>query len=187
MNPRLLNLLNGKEDIYPHLLEEKFPRVFNKLLELWRTPDIDVYLQDLMMDKRGGDRAGFPPEAAMEIIRLSNFLYEVRNAGKSVQAWDDVPDYKRRELERIGYEFSSAGLMKSVEDNNQDAVQVFLSCGVDLEVRDERNWTPLMAAAFNGNEAFAKLLIKCGARVTTQDKNGYSPLHWAAYNGHVEL
>jgi ankyrin repeat protein len=187
MNPRLLNLLDGKEDIYPHLLEEKFPRVFNKLLELWQTPDIDVYLQDLMMDKRGGDRAGFPPDAAMEIIHLSNFLYEMRNAGKAVQAWDDVPDYKRRELERIGYEFSSAGLMKSVEDNNQDAVQVFLSCGVDLEVRDERNWTPLMAAAFNGNEAFARLLIKCGARVTTQDKNGYSPLHWAAYNGHVDL
>jgi hypothetical protein len=187
MNQRLFNLLNGDNDLYPHLLEEKFPRVFNKLLELWQTPHIDVYLQDLMVDKRTGDRQGFPPDAAMEIIRLSNYLHELRNAGKEVQAWDDVPEYKRHELERFGYDFTAQGLMKSVEDNNQDAVQIFLSCGVDLEVRDDRNWTPLMAAAFNGNDEFAKLLIKCGARVTTQDKNGYTPLHWAAYNGHVDL
>lgn len=187
MNPRLFNLLDGKKDIYPHLLEERFPRVFNKLLELWQTPHIDVYLQDLMMDKRGGDRAGFPPDAAMEIIRLSNYLHALRNAGQEVKAWDDVPVYKRHELERFGYEFSARGLMKSIEDNNLDAVQVFLSCGVDLEVRDDRNWTPLMAAAFNGNQELAKLLIKCGSRVTTQDKNGYTPLHWAAYNGHVDV
>ncbi|MDO8988667.1 MAG: ankyrin repeat domain-containing protein [Sideroxyarcus sp.] len=187
MNPRLLSLLDGKEDLYPQILEERFPRVFNKLLELWQTPHIDVYLQDLMMDKRGGDREGFPPDAAMEIIRLGNFLHAMRNAGKEVQAWEDVPEYKRHELERIGYEFSSQGLMKSIEDNNQDAVQVFLSCGVDLEVRDDRNWTPLMAAAFNGNEELAKLLVKCGSRVSTQDKNGYTPLHWAAYNGHVDV
>ncbi len=187
MNPKLLASLNGDTDIYPHLLEEKFPRVFNKLLELWQTPHIDSYLQDLMVDKRAGNREGFPPEAATEIIRLSNFLYELRNAGKEAQAWEDIPEYKRHELERFGYEFTAKGLLKSIEDNNQNAVQLFLSCGVDLEVRDERNWTPLMVAAFNGNLEFAKLLIQCGARVSPRDKNGYTPLHWAAYNGHIDL
>ena len=187
MNERLLGLLNGNEDIYPCVLEERFPRVFGKLLELWQTPHIDGYLQDLMVDKRAGDRQGFPPDAAMEIIRLSNYLHELRNEGKEVQAWEDIPEYKRHELMRFGYEFSPNGLLKSVEDNNQNAIQVFLSCGVDLEVRDERNWTPLMVAAFNGNLPFAQLLIQCGARVTTRDKNGYTPLHWAAYNGHVDV
>jgi hypothetical protein len=187
MNQRLLNLLNGDEYLYPHLLEERFPRVFNKLLELWQTPHIEIYLQDLMMDNRAGNREGFPPDAAMEIIHLSNYLHELRNPGKEINAWDEVPEYKRHELEQFGYEFNGLGLIKSVEDNNQNAIQVFLSCGVDLEVRDDRNWTPLMVAAFNGNEEFAKLLIKCGARVSTQDKNGYTPLHWAAYNGHVNM
>jgi uncharacterized protein len=187
MNPRLLNLLNDDQELYPNLLEEKYPRVFNKLLELWQTPHIDAYLQDLMMDKRGGDREGFLPDAAMEIIRLSNYLHQLHSAGKEVQAWDDIPVYKRNEIESFGYAFTGQGLIKSVDDNHHDAVQVFLSCGVDLEVRDERNWTPLMVSAFNGNEEFAKLLIKCGARVTTRDKNGYTPLHWAAYNGHVNL
>lgn len=187
MNPRLLNLLNGNEDIYPHLLEAKFPRVFNKLLELWQTPHIESYLQDLMVDKRAGDRQGFPPEAASEIIRLSNFVYEMNNAGKVAQAWDDIPDYKRHEVERLGYEFSSKGLLKSVEDGNRDAVQLFMTCGMDLEARDDRNWTPLTVAAFNGRLELAQLLIQCGSRVTAMDKNGYTPLHWAAYNGHIDV
>ena len=177
MDKRLLNLLNGDETIYPHVLEERFPRVFGKLLELWETKHIDAYLQDLMVDKRGGDRAGFPPEAAEEIIRLSNYLDSLHNTNKVTNAWEDIPEYKRHEIERFGYDFSPQGLLKSVEDGNHDAVQVFLSCGVNLEVRDERNWTPLMISSFNGNEEFALLLIKCGARISTRDKNGYTPLH----------
>ncbi len=187
MNPRLFNLLDGNEDVYPRLLEEKFPRVFNRLLDLWQTPQIETYLQDLMVDKRTGGRQGFPPEAAMEIIRLSNYLHEQNNADKNIKPWEDIPEYKREELEEMGYEFNARGLLKSVEDNNQGAIQVFLSCGFNLEVRDERNWTPLMVAAFNGNMEAALLLIECGARISTQDKNGYTPLHWAAYNGHIDM
>ncbi len=187
MNQTLLNLLNGNKDIYPHLLEANFPRVFSKLLELWQTPHIDSYLQDLLVDKRGGERAGFPPDAASEIIRLSNFIDEMRGPKKAASAWSDIPEYKREEVAAFGYEFSALGLLKSVDEGNQDAVHAFLNCGVDLEVRDERNWTPLMISAFNGNEEFALLLIKCGAKITARDKNGYAPLHWAAFNGYANV
>lgn len=187
MDTRLFKLLNRNESLYPYTLEEKFPRVFNKLLELWETEHIDVFLHDLMMDSRAGNRQGFPPETAMEIIRLGNYLDALRNKKKEGDAWDSVPQYKRNELEQFGYEFSAQGLLKSIEDNNHNAVQVFLSCGVDLEIRDDRNWTPLMVAAFNGNLDFTKLLVQCGARIETRDKNGYTPLHWAAYNGHVDV
>ena len=187
MTPRQLYKIIGNGKIYPHLLEEKFPRVFNKILELWQTPHIEAYLQDLLVDKRAGDRQGFPIEAAMEIMRLGNFIHEQRNTVKDIQAWEDIPEYKRNELLQFGYEYTANGLLKSVEDGNQSAVQVFLSCGIDLEVHDERNWTPLMIAAFNGNLEFAQLLVQCGARVNTRDKNGYTPLHWAAYNGHINV
>lgn len=187
MNQRLLNLLNGDESLYPFVLEERFPRVFNKLLELWQTEHIDEYLQDLMVDKRGGDRAGFPPEAAAEIIRLSNFLDRQHGIGKEGNVWDSIPDFKRQELFQLGYDFNASGLLRSVEEKNEDAIQIFLSCGVDLEIRDDRNWTPLMVAAFNGNLGFVQLLHKCGARLGTSDKNGYTPLHWAAYNGHTDV
>ncbi|MFH2134323.1 MAG: ankyrin repeat domain-containing protein [Pseudomonadota bacterium] len=187
MDTRLLMLLGNDKSLYPEVLEARFPRVFNKIVELMDTPHIDIYLQDLMVDKRSGDRAGFPPEAAAEIIRLSNYLDKLHGSDKKVGAWDEVPEYRRQELENLGYEFSPGGLIKSVEENNQDAVQVFLSSGVDLEVRDERHWTPLMISSFNGNEDFALLLIKCGAKITACDKNGYNPLHWAAFNGYSNV
>jgi len=187
MDQRLLKLLGSDDARYPHLLEAKFPRVFAKILELIETPHIETYLDDLMVDKRGGDRAGFPSEAAAEIIRLGNYLHAMSDQGKKVGAWDDVPQYKREEIERFGYEFTPQGLLKSVEENNQDAVHVFLSCGVDLEVRDERDWTPLMISSFNGNEEFALLLIKCGAKIAARDRNGYTPLHWAAFNGFANV
>jgi ankyrin repeat protein len=187
MDTRLLMLLGNDKLLYPEVLEARFSRVFNKIVELIETPHIDSYLQDLMVDKRTGDRAGFPPEAAAEIIRISNYLDKLHNADKKVGAWDDIPEYKRYEMERLGYEFSSAGLIKSIEDNNHNAVHEFLSCGVDLEARDERYWTPLMISSFNGNEEFALLLIKCGAKITASDKNGYNPLHWAAFNGYANV
>ena len=187
MDSKLLTFLNGDEKVYPHLLEANFPRVFNRLVELLNTPHIDAYLQDLMVDKRGGDRAGFPPDAAMEIIRLSNFIDEMHGPKKQSNAWSDVPEYKRDEVSGFGYEFTPQGLLKSIEEGNEDAVHAFLSCGVDLEVRDERNWTPLMISSFNGNEEFALLLIKCGAKINARDKNGYAPLHWAAFNGYANV
>lgn len=187
MDLRLLTLLGNDDSVYPHLLEARFPRVFNKILELIETPHIHDYLQDLLIDKRSGERAGFPPEAASEIFRLSNYLSARAEQGQSVSIWDGVPEYKREEVERLGYDFTPNGLLKSVEEGNQDAVQVFLSCGVDLEVRDERDWTPLMISSFNGNEQFALLLIKCGAQIAARDRNGYTPLHWAAFNGYANV
>jgi hypothetical protein len=184
MNEKLLNLLGGKEELYPHFIEEHFPRVFQKIVELWETENIDSYLSDLIVDKRSDHRQGFPEEAVHEIFLISNYFTTLHGLGRTSGAWDDVPDYKRHEIERFGYDFSPHGLLKSVEDGNRAAVGTFLSCGVDLEVRDERDWTPLMIAAFNGNGEFALLLIKCGAKVMTYDKTGYTPLHWAAFSGY---
>lgn len=183
MDQRLLKLLDNDEALYPRHLEEKFLRVFNKIMELIETPHIDDYLSDLLVDKRNGNRAGFPPDVASEIMRLSNYLSALHAHPVDGDVWGDISAYQRNEIMLLGFEFSPNGLLKSVESGNQEAVRLFLSSGADLEVRDERNWTPLMIAAFNGNEELALLLIQCGAKVTAHDKNGYTSLHWAAFNG----
>jgi hypothetical protein len=121
MNPRLLKLLEGNEDLYPHVLEARFPRVFNKLLELWQTPHIDAYLQDLMVDRRGGNREGFPSDAAVEILQLSNYLDKLHNVDKGGRSWSDIPEFKRLELVQYGYELSDIGLLKAVDNNHKNA------------------------------------------------------------------
>ena len=183
MNERLLKVLEGTIEFYPHVIEERFPRVFNKILELCETKFIEAYLLDLMVDKSGAVRQGFPPEAANEIVILSKYFGSLEARRNKLDVWNNVPELKRLETERLGYSFTPEGFLKAVENDNSEAVHVFLSSGINLEVKDERGWTPLMIAAANGQEKLTQLLINHGARLTARDVNGFTPLHWAAYQG----
>lgn len=183
MNERLLKILDGNTEYYPDILEARFPRVFNRILELCETKLIDAYLLDLMVDNSGGTRQGFPPEAAAEIVRLDKYFSTLESRRKKQDVWNNIPELKRIEAERLGYAFTPQGFLKAIEGDNQDAVRVFLSSGIDLEIKDERGWTPLMIAAANGKEVLTRLLIHSGARLVARDMNGFTPLHWAAFKG----
>lgn len=54
MNEKILKIVQGEEHLYPHALEERFPRILSRIIELWDTPEIEEYLLDLMVDRRGG-------------------------------------------------------------------------------------------------------------------------------------
>ena len=71
MNKKLLQLLDGAKDKYPHTLEQQFPHVTAKIMELWGLPAINQYFIDLMLHTRAVPRKGFPPKAAKEILDLS--------------------------------------------------------------------------------------------------------------------
>jgi len=183
MNEKFLKKLSGREDYYPRILEAQFPRVFEKIFQIWDTNELESYLDDLLMDSRNGQRKGFPQDAASEILRLS-LLYAKQQNQSGADVWDGVTEKKRYEVEQLGFKLTSHGFMQASEAGNTQAVKVFLGSGIDLETRDERDWTPLMISAFNGKEEVALLLIKSGAKINVQDINGYSPIHWAAYNGY---
>jgi len=85
MNIKLLQLLDGAEDKYPHTLEQKFPHVFTKIMELWGLPAIDQYFIDLMLHTRAVSREGFPPDAAKEILDLSLINDEQTKAKQGAQ------------------------------------------------------------------------------------------------------
>lgn len=70
MNEEILRFVNAAEGKYPQELERLFPHIFSKILELWNTPEIDNYLNDLMIDTRDQRRHGFPPSIASEIFSL---------------------------------------------------------------------------------------------------------------------
>jgi hypothetical protein len=183
MNERLLKVLDGNTEFYPRFLEERFARVFNKIVELCETKLIEAYLLDLMVDKRGGTRQGFPPEAATEIVHLGRYFASLEARRNAQDVWLNIPELKRLETQRLGYNFTPQGFLKAVENDNHEAVRVFLSSGVNLEVKDERGWTPLLIATANGKGSLAQLLINSGARLIARDINGFTPLHWAAFLG----
>lgn len=49
-------------EAYPHLLE--------KLVNVWGTPEVNAFFEDLIYDKRGGTRVGFEPSAYRDILML---------------------------------------------------------------------------------------------------------------------
>lgn len=187
MDEKLLHMLNGRKDIYPKNLEQQYPRVLNRIIELWDSPEIDDYFTALLMDSRGG-RQGFPPEIASELFTLSQFHAKLRSQEQQSPAasspWDDVEDSRRTAIVQHGYDLSPKGLLRSVEKGDLKAVALLLSSGMDIDVRDERGWTPLMVSSFNGNEEIALLLIRNCADIHAKDTGGYGSLHWAAFNGY---
>jgi hypothetical protein len=60
---------------YPQYLEQRFPHVFENIVTLWGTAELDDYFQDLLLTTRPG-RQGFPTEAAEEILRLYTVYHE---------------------------------------------------------------------------------------------------------------
>ncbi len=188
MDPKVLQILNDDDTHYPHALEAGYPRILGKIVELWRSPTIDAYFYELTVDSRGGTRQGFPHSVVTDLFELQKIhsaQFDHEDSAHQSYAWGDVSDEKQRELAELGFVYSQQSFLNAIENGNQKAIQIFMSCGVNIESRDERDWTPLMISSFNGNEELATFLVRCGAKVQTTDRNGYSPLHWAAFNGYL--
>lgn len=208
MDQRLLKILGGKTERYPHNLESKYPRVFEKIMSLWDSPKMDAYFMELMVTDRS-DRAGFPPEVASEILHLSVVHASHRPADEKPDVWnlsasfvDFVPrvflkDVKetaawtppqnsiRNAIQAFGFPCSPEGFLRAVEAGNNPAVSLFLESKTNTETRDERGWTPLMMAAFEQRDEVIGSLIQHGAYVNAIDANGNTALHWAAFSGHA--
>jgi len=164
MNEKLLNLLGGKEYLYPKNLEERYPRVLNHIIDLWHSREIDDYFTDLMMNTRDVVRQGFPGEAASEILSLSLVHAKLRSqqqqGSAGVNAQNDAEASKKATIEQQGYAFSPKGFIQSAENGDRNVVALFLSSGVDIDTDDEHGWTPLMLSTFKGKNIEALLNAK---------------------------
>lgn len=188
MDQQILTLLNGDESCYPRALEQQFPRVLKNIVASWDTPNMENYLYELLIDTRNGTRQGFPPEVASDIFNLQKaYRAQHMRMNEIADVWGDIPEQKRIELAELGYTTSLGCFVRAVEAGSEAAVQIFLSSGVDMELRDERYWTPLIITAFHGHEPLSSMLINCGAKIQVQDRNGYTPLHWSSFNGHARV
>ena len=72
-------------------------------------------------------------------------------------------------------------------DNNQYMVQLLLSAGANLNIRNIRGDTPIHIVAKNGNLVIAKLLVEHGADITLENDVGNTPLRIASQFKHVEV
>lgn len=184
MNEKILQLLDGRDELYPHLLERDYPRILAKIIELWASPEAEAYLNDLLIDDRG-DRSGFPPQAASELIHLSLIhSKQLVPVHPKVDLWESDAPVNKAVVERNGNLYANQTLLDAAESGDLDVMHHLLQDGKEeLNSTDSRHWTPLIVAAFNGHDLVTRMLLEFGADTSAQDKSGYSALHWAAYNG----
>lgn len=204
MNQRLIRILGGSSEHYPYTLESKYPRILETILSLWDSEEIDRYFMDLLVSNRG-DRVGFPPEVATEIMYLSLVHAAQEAPDKNKNIWDvssdafvnftpqlavannspEPPADIRDELEKLGFRSTPEGFFDAAEENNRAAAALFIKIPISTEIRDNRGWTPLMLAAFLGNDEIVELLIKSSADINALDLGGNSVLHWAVFGCHT--
>jgi hypothetical protein len=62
------------ETTRPLVLAQQYPRILNRIVDLWKRPlKCDDYLEELIIDKRG-DRQGFPDEITDELTKLKVYF-----------------------------------------------------------------------------------------------------------------
>jgi len=88
LNTTLTWMAGLPKDVRPMLLGRHFPRIANSIAESWRrVARCEEYFDTLVVDSRG-NRKGFPPEVARELIKLRGFYSTLHPDNRSV--WDMV-------------------------------------------------------------------------------------------------
>jgi hypothetical protein len=72
------------------IVAQAYPRIAERLKQLWGTPQCDRYLDDLLIDSRG-NRQGFPPPVVSALLTLSEeHLREFRFRDIGTEDFTDI-------------------------------------------------------------------------------------------------
>lgn len=82
---------------------------------------------------------------------------------------------------------TKTGVFDIIAAQNSTKLKEWISSHKDLEVRNERGETPLMAATYLNQLPMARLLIEAGANVNAQDKMLNSPFLYAGASGYLDI
>ena len=187
MNSAMLELLYGEESIYPKQLELFHPRILEKIVQLWHTPQMEEFFLELMVNTRS-DRQGFSHEVASELFYLSEVFEGTRNLPK---VFDSSP------LAQLTNKLSKTG---NFEHSPQDFINMrapsddspWASISSNTRNEIESLGYPCTAPGFLKASASKDLkviglFLHCNINIDTCDERGWSPLFLAAFNGSVEL
>ena len=78
-------------------------------------------------------------------------------------------------------------LFEAARIGNDNIIREFAASHYDINVRDEKGYTPLILAAYHGHSSTVDLLIKNKADPCAKDKNGNTALMGALFKGEISI
>ena len=88
---------------------------------------------------------------------------------------------------RAGQETTARSLHQAVVEGDIDQVNLLISKGADVNMKNRMGWSPLHTAIQNRRQAIVEPLIAKGANVNAKDNRGQTPLHVAVNLGQKEV
>src|SRR6476620_3915509 len=84
-------------NVQPNSLVQQFPRIANRIAELWEMPlRCEKYLDELIFDTRNNTRQGFPAQIAFEISYLKALVSDIMERRRRalnpnyVNVWNNI-------------------------------------------------------------------------------------------------
>ncbi|XP_064601411.1 poly [ADP-ribose] polymerase tankyrase-like [Liolophura sinensis] len=131
-------------------------------------------------------------------------IKELIESGTDVEAplWDKVPLTLAAELGHyevvelllsLGakpWHLDASGdsaLHLAVRNSHSTVARLLINTGVDVELRNKVQRTPLLEAAFVGDNTTFDILLSVGANPDVYQSDGITPLHYMAGNGNVKM
>ena len=162
-------LLGSLGKRYPAYLEQHHDHILQKVDVMWDQPEVDDYLNDLLIDKRG-NRKGFAPEAIREINALREFrMIETLNASEKKEAAIQA-------LKVRGIAVARANFFHALTEGNREVVDLFIRANFNVHQHDDQGTPPLLIALKLGYTVIAKILLNAGVDVNEKDRLGLAPL-----------
>ena len=118
MNQKMLEYLGEHADKYPNNLEQKYPHVFQKMIELWGTVSMRPYFDELIMSNRP-NRLGFPPEVVTEIWALSKIYSTLHPEHEPPESISTFGDIWSADIDAARDTWKSEAAEKKASDNPQ--------------------------------------------------------------------
>lgn len=93
----------------------------------------------------------------------------------------------KTELQKEGMSYSIDSFLQQAAKGDKETVILFIKAGMDVNAKDNRGHTALIAASIRGHTDMVRLLIEKGADVNAKNNNGATALMQASGKGWIEI
>ncbi|WP_027467915.1 ankyrin repeat domain-containing protein [Deefgea rivuli] len=177
---RLLQVLGPENK--PQLLIEHYPRIAERVAQMWGRETLVVFLNELLFDTRG-DREGFPPDVAHELFTIQREHDRVMGIGSEAAIWGYEEAVRTESAIHLN-EFDLPAYLEAAKRGRLEVLREQLQGGAHVDSPDGDGLTAFWWAVFYGHFDAAELLLQNGARAHAANSEGQQAAHLFAAGDH---